>query len=243
MAAPPAIGYVRLRSTDPPVTLTMRLADERPDVTSGYGGWNAVERPRRKPISFWQGRPELRMTLPVLFDQWAAERSIERQLAQLEKMATPTSSDGEPPQVRVQARGGHVPYQGRRWVISNLTWGDALMNKNGNRVRQQVTIELLEYVDDVYLAERSAAARQRNKRKAVKTRRGATSKRVVVKRSTKPKLRTSARAAPPETFDGEDLATIAANELGDAERWPEIADLNGLRDPQATTTGMVIRLP
>jgi nucleoid-associated protein YgaU len=32
-------------------------------------------------------------------------------------------------------------------------------------------------------------------------------------------------------------------ELGDASRWVEIAHLNGLRDPRATTPGKVIRLP
>ena len=242
MAAPPALGFVRISSVDPPITLTVRLGEERPDITSGYGGWDAVARPRRKPISFWQARPELRMMLSLLFDEWTSGHSIERALQQLERMATPTSADGEPPQVRVAARGGHVPYQTRTWVIANLTWGDALMNADGNRVRQAVSVELMEFVEDVYLADRSAANRQRNKRKAAKTKSGAKVKRVSVKRSTKPKITTRTRTTTA-SYDGEDLATIAALELGDAERWREIAELNGLRDPQATTTGQVIRLP
>jgi nucleoid-associated protein YgaU len=31
--------------------------------------------------------------------------------------------------------------------------------------------------------------------------------------------------------------------LGDARRWREIADLNGIRDPRAITVGQVLRLP
>jgi nucleoid-associated protein YgaU len=39
------------------------------------------------------------------------------------------------------------------------------------------------------------------------------------------------------------LLAIAARELGDADRWVELAELNGLRDPRAITPGQVIRLP
>jgi LysM domain len=241
-APPPAVGWVRVSSTDPPLSVTARLADERPDVGQGFGGWEAVERPRRKPLTYWKGQPGLQLTLPILLDRWSTGVSIEAAIERLQKMGQPTAADGEPPQVTIRATGGAVPFQGRTWVLGELSFGDALMNEDGNRVRQYATLTLWEYVEDVYLTERSAANRRRRKKRS--RRHGAARKRIVAKRSGKPRKRASLRAvAQLELGEGEDLATIAARELGDADRWTEIAELNGLRDPRAISPGQVIRLP
>jgi nucleoid-associated protein YgaU len=55
--------------------------------------------------------------------------------------------------------------------------------------------------------------------------------------------KSASRAATGVVYDGEDLLSVAARELGDASRWHEIADLNGIRDPRAITRAQVIRLP
>src|SRR5262245_34408681 len=102
MAGPP-VGSVRITSTDPPLTITALLSDQRPDVTSGSGGWNEVARPRRKPITSWVGQPALRMTLGILIDAFANELSIERQIARLERMGLPTGSNADPPQIKILA--------------------------------------------------------------------------------------------------------------------------------------------
>jgi LysM repeat protein len=55
--------------------------------------------------------------------------------------------------------------------------------------------------------------------------------------------------APPDTpdqyavQDGDTLYDIAASQLGDGERWPEIADLNGIDDPENLQIGTVLQLP
>jgi len=241
-SAKPRLGWIRITSSDPPVTLTARLAADKPQVEAGYGGWAEIARPRRSPLSVWVGSPGLRMTLPILFDQWAAQITIERQLAQLERLATPTASDGSPPRIRFVVRGGAVPHQGRVWVIDTLTWGDATMNQNGNRTRQQVTLSLLEHVADVRVQELSPAKRHKAKVKAVKTKPGAANKRVVAGRGRSASA-TRARTGDSDFGQGDDLLSIAARELGDADRWIEIAQLNGLRDPRAISPGQVIRLP
>jgi hypothetical protein len=246
------IGWVRITSKDPPLRVDARLAEDKPTVESGYGGWEEVPRPRRRPLTTFTARPGLHLSLSILLDGWRRQQSVERQISQLERMggAGPSGSmqaaDGEPPQLKIDARGGHVPYQGRTWVIAEIAWGDALMNKNGDRVRQQATLSLIEYVEDVHLQERSAASRRQSSAKRRKKKAGAPTKRVTVKRSAKSKKAPtgqSARASTPEWGAGEDLASIAARELGDAERWVEIAALNGIRDPRAMTPGQVIRLP
>jgi len=226
------------------VTLLARLGDERPSVEAGYGGWAEVSRPRRRPLSIWIGSPGLRMTLSLLFDRFDDDVSIERQLSQLERLATPTASDGSPPRLRFVARGAAVPHQANTWVIDTLTWGDALMNASGNRTRQFVTLSLLEWIADVRVREDSPAKKQRAKGKAAATKAGASSKRVTATRKTaKSGAGTFAVAVDDDFGRGDDLLSIAARELGDADRWIEIAQLNGLRDPRAIRPGQVLRLP
>lgn len=246
MAAKPPIGWVQIRSADPPVTLQARLSADKPNVDAGYGGWAEVTRPRRRPLSVWIGSPGLRLTLPILFDRFRDGVSVERQIAQLERLATPTASDGSPPHLKFSARGAAVPHQARTWVIDTLTWGDALMNANGNRTRQQVTLSLLEWIADIRVRENSPAKLARARTKAVKTKSGAANKRVVASHARIVKSKTSllASSTSASTFgDGDDLLSIAARELGDANRWIEIAQLNGLRDPRAISAGQVLRMP
>lgn len=239
-----ALGWVQVRSIDPPLTVTARMSEERPDVTQGYGGWEEIARPRRSPLTTFRGSPGFHLTLPLLLDGWARGISVERDCSALEKMGRATAADGEPPRLRITARGSALPGQRRRWVIDTITWGEALMNKNGDRVRQFVTLNLIEYVEDAYLQEQSPATRRRTKAKRTKTARGAAKKRVTVKRAAGSKQPSRSRAASSSDFGtGEDLLTIAARELGDADRWVEIAELNGLRDPRAISPGQVLRLP
>lgn len=245
-AGRPPLGIVVIRSTDPPANLWVRLGAERVNVESGYGGWVEVARPRRAPITFWTGSPALRMTLPLLFDAYRAGTSLERQIATLERLATPNASDGAPARIRLVARGGIVPHQDRAWVIDSMEWGDGLVNRQGNRTRQAVTLSLLEYIADVRVKEKSPANLARARAAAAKTKAGAANKRVVAARGKAKKATSSLRATtnPDEDFGlGDDLLTIAARELGDADRWVEIAALNGLRDPRAIRPGQVLRLP
>ena len=118
------------------------------------------------------------------------------------------------------------------------------MNTRGNRTRQQVVISLLEYVADVRVDQDSPSQLQQLKAVAAKTKSGAARKRIIASRARG----TSYRPGTPGTVtvgfgEGDDLLSIAAKELGDAKRWPEIAKLNGIRDPRSVVPGQVIRLP
>lgn len=242
------VGMVAISSSDPPLRVVAHLSDSPPVFEAGFGGWDEVARPRRSPITTWKALPGLRLTLPILIDQWATGVSIERQIEALQQMGRPTASDGEPPQVRITSTGGAVPGQARTWVIDGLSFGDSLMNALGNRVRQQVTVSLLEFVEDIYLAQRSVANQQRAKAQVGRQKPGAARKRVSVSSSRGPggTLHRAGRSSSLTGHgwgSGETLVRIAARELGDADRWVEIAELNDLRDPRAVPFGMVIRLP
>lgn len=244
MAPKPRWGWVTIRSVDPGTTIEVRLGADRPNVTQGYGGWTEVVRPMRSTMTVWTGSPSLRMDLPILFDGWRAGSSVERSIAALERLAFPKASDGWPSRITFAALGGAVPHQDRLWVIDTLAWGDALMDAKGNRLRQQVTLGLLEYIADVRVNSDSPSQLQQLKAASLKVKPGAARKRVVASRARG----TTYRAGTPGTVtvgfgEGDDLLSIAAKELGDAKRWPEIGKLNGIRDPRAVVPGQVIRLP
>jgi nucleoid-associated protein YgaU len=188
------------------------------------------------------------MTLSILIDNHIAGTSIEDQIRDLEAMALPRTG-GEPPTVKLLARGGHIPYQSLRWVIDGLEWGDAIMNASGNRTRQAATLALLEFVaDDLIDARSRRSPAQRRRARAAKAsgknrKKNARQKRKPAARNRRSSASGHGRSAGTVTFDGDDLMSVAARELGDARRWREIADLNGIRDPRAVTVGQVLRLP
>jgi len=210
-------------------------------------------------VTTWKGQPARRMSLSILMDNWEEGESIEGDIRRLEALALPRPG-GQPPTVHVQAPGGIIPpaYEARKWVIDAISWGDALINVHGNRVRQAATVTLLEYVSDALV--KVSPAKKRRAKKARKTgsgsKKGAHQKRAAShgkgrgKGKSKPKAAGFATFAALEAptsatvvYDGEDLLSVAARELGDASRWHEIADLNGIRDPRAITRAQVIRLP
>jgi hypothetical protein len=237
-------GMVRVYTIDPPLSVLAHLGQDRPDVSQGYGGWEEVERPRRSPLTTFKSAPGLHLTLPLLLDGWSTGTSVEPHITALERMGLATNAAGEPPKVHIEARGQALPYQARTWVIDTIAWGDADMNAHGDRVRQFATLNLIEYVEDIHLQERSPANRRRAKARATVKKAGAAQKRIQAKRSAKQLTHASSRTGTTATFGGgESLADIAARELGDADRWPEIATLNGLRDPANVTPGQTLRLP
>jgi len=251
------VGWVTLNSLDPPLSVTARLADERPNLDDGLGGWDVVERPRRSPLTSWKGSPAVQLTLPLLIDEWASGVSIEPELSDVVKMGRPTATDGEPPQITLETTGNAIPYSTLTYVVQSVAWGDALMNDAGNKCRQFFTLTLIEYVEDRYLKERSAA--NRRKKKLAPKKKGAAKKKIKAKKSARKvvkkkatvrragfgavELSTPVADEDSEWGTGEDLVTIAARELGDADRWIEIAQLNGLRDPMAVMPGQELRLP
>jgi hypothetical protein len=240
--------HVVFECDDPPTHLAPLLGPDRPDVSSGYGGWDEVERPRRSTVTTWRGQPARRMSLSIMFDDWAGGDSVETDIRRLERLALPRPG-GQPPTVQVSAIGGIIPpaYEALSWVIDAIAWGDALLNDHYNRTRQEATVTLLEYVsDDLVRVSPAKKRRAKSNRKSGKaTKKGAKQKRVASKagRRTGSSKALTATAGQTVVYDGEDLLSVAARELGDATRWHEIAELNGIRDPRAVTRAMVIRLP
>ena len=138
-------------------------------VTEGYGDWGITPVPRDIGITEWKGRRNYKATLDLLFDGWQRHPMIpslpdsftsrpslpvgveyaqqplwvEGWLANLELLALGEKGSTAPHSIRIY---GAVPHPEVRWVIDTLDWGDAIRDKwTGRRMRQQVTVHLVEY--------------------------------------------------------------------------------------------------
>lgn len=153
------------------------LGPEGMKVTVSGGGWTTVPVPRDVGITEWEHRPNFEATLDLLFDGWITHPIrpvlpaslwgppnlplgvrysrgglwMEGAIKHLEDLALPHPPEQPaPPSLRIY---GAVPHPEVRWVINGLDWGDSLRDKvTGRRMRQQVTVKLLEYNQPTELA-------------------------------------------------------------------------------------------
>lgn len=82
------------------------------------------------------------------------DESVEADIRQLEKFAQPQLNKhnvivGPPLPIKVNG-GGALPHDldnasHLRWVISEITWGQALWSDNGDRIRQEATLNMYEW--------------------------------------------------------------------------------------------------
>lgn len=202
-------------------SMTVELGPTRPTYTDGVGGWQEVARPRRKGMTEWRGPNPAKATLQVLFDGFAAGRSVEADVAALRTKFAPAIAEQEPPRLTVT---GAWPIPSTvSWVVQSITVDDFIRVRSAT-VRAFVTVELLEYVAGDVVTRSTTAA-----------------KRASAKTATAGK--TSAAAKTYTVKAGDTLSKIAAAKLGNWRRYTEIAQLNGIRDPNRLTVGRKLRLP
>jgi hypothetical protein len=123
----------------------LRGADA-PKMTGGGGGWQIINRPRRVGITQWVGFEPYQMEVPILFDAWHTQDSVEDDIARLNQMQMGTDYT-PPPTVTII---GAVPIKSAEWVITTIDWGDNVywtQTPNGDyvRMRQDAVVHLLQY--------------------------------------------------------------------------------------------------
>lgn len=217
-----------LRQVDPPGA-TLRLQLDPTSVTQGggVGGWEQVDHPKRAASTEWMGQPLLTLEIPLMLDGWRTQTEVEEPCRVLNVWGRIPPGRREPAVLQV-VYGNWTPL---RWVVQDLSWGPELRNALGRRVRQEVTVSLLEYRDAVIALSPAKRARAASATKAAGPGRPSSGEPV------RPSGRTYVVRA------GDSLSRIAQSQLGQASRWPELARLNGLRDPSRVTPGQRLRLP
>lgn len=213
MAIPP--DHVQIRSEDGDLNLIVLLGEDQPLLSGGVGGWEAVNRPGRRPLTAWRGKSDpLKYTIALMFDHYASDESVESECRLLEKMGGLDRGDPEPPKLIIEGALPHDESRAKanRWVIDTLEWGDAIRRNDGHRVRQAVTATLLEFVEPDKLARVKKASKRGGK--------------FVV-------------AHAGDTFE-----KIATRELGSGRLGRKLAQFNGKRSAStAIKAGTRVKLP
>lgn len=141
----PSADYVRLASLDQPaLALTAELG---PDaiVPTGFPTWDLVQVPTATTTA---GAPPLAMTIPLVFDKWRTQGSIEPELAMLDRLAG-LGLQTAPTLVIV---GNAVPHSFgrdpfRRWACNgDPAHTDVRRRADGDRCLALVSINVVEVV-------------------------------------------------------------------------------------------------
>lgn len=144
-------GLLYIISSGPPLLIIPGLmGDTPPRMAGGYATWEEITRRQRKSLTDWTGTQPYRMTIPIRFDGFAAGESIEANIAALEHLGRPEGGRGEqqPPVFQVHTVGQVPRGKNIKWVVEGFDWGDEIKrSSDGKRVRQDVTINALEFVN------------------------------------------------------------------------------------------------
>jgi hypothetical protein len=243
-SAPP-LGVLEFSSDLPRIQLTALLWG-RWKVVSGYGGFVTTDRPGRRAWVDWRGHDPLRLGGSVLFDQVALarvrgvgvpapeHRSVEPAIRRLERMATSPGANKPPPALTVNGNLPHdiIEASQLRWGIETLEWGDLIKYDGGDRIRQDAAVTLIQLTGYTDQVKASAAEEFRDRQQAA---------------AARDQQRAQAQHDAQRVYVVKDsdktLRAVAARALGDADKWKQIAELNGIRDPKAIRAGQRLRMP
>lgn len=192
-------AWVHMQAWGLQLSLTALLGADGGQITQSGGAWDEVAIPRGDPFTQWKGRQLYAMNLHLIFDGWGVRpHSVEPGLKTLETLTNRIPGTLAPTNVRMW---GAIPKAGLSWVITKVTYDSCIRDPTtGERLRQEVHVELLEYRTERAVASLPRAAA-----------------------TPKPPQKYKVKK-------GDDLKKIAARLLGKSSRWPQIVKVNkGLR--------------
>jgi len=224
--------YAQITSPEVPMNPAwMAYFDEKvPTLSGGEGGIEIGGRPQRKSFTEWTGNTPLKLDFGVVIEGFAeadasgrvvtAERSVEIRVSRLRRLASSPGDYVRPPLVNVAGASFPALALDVDWMISSVTYGDAIVSDDGARVRQDATISMIEYVAADIMLQKNPVVTGKPKPNY---------RMVLVKR-------------------GDTLPKMAARLLKSAKRWKEIEKLNAnlkLRGPKfpARLIGKKVRVP
>lgn len=221
----PMVGFVPVVQENGVRAVYPLLGDGAAKATAS-GGWAVVSRPKQKGFTTWEGYEPYQMVIKVMFDGLSSNTTVEHEYDALRKiMRVPVGPARQPSPVILV---GPVPLSNLRWVIQNIEpdeSGTIRRNTDGHMIRCPATVTLIEYVEaDVAVALKPSPAKAAVERKDAVAQKPPAVRTYTVKR-------------------GDTLSKISQRFLGTYKRYPEIAKLNNIRDPNRIFPGDVLRLP
>jgi hypothetical protein len=145
----PEPGFIRLRAIAHDNVGLVAELDGPVTAPSGYGTHDIVDRPQRVGITTYHGRAPLTLRIPLLFDRWTTQASVEPEITLLETLFG-IRQFTRPPQIIVEGFGVPHSYSrdaSLRWVLSgDPEWGDDIrfLPVGGHRTFVQVVVNALQ---------------------------------------------------------------------------------------------------
>lgn len=144
----PPPGFIRVRAiAHNDIGLVAEL-DGPVTVPTGYGSHDVIERPQGVGITSYHGRPPLSLSIPLIFDRWTDQKSIEAEITMVETLLGIGMSRS--PQIIIEGVGVPHSYSrdaSLRWVLTgDPAWGDDVRFRpgGGHRVFAQVVVTALQ---------------------------------------------------------------------------------------------------
>lgn len=213
------LPYVVLRPVEGPFShVRLDIGEGTVEDSGPVVGWELVDRLQRPSVTIYRGSETRSYAIPVIFDGFMEDRSVEPDIRALERLTHVVTAIGRPPRLKVS---GHVRGLGVKWVITEVEHGDALTRRDGTRMRQFTVVTIRHYMEPELVIRSVGGRKKKRDRQAGKKGKG---KVYVVK-------------------PGDTLSSIARRQLGSASRFKEIAELNDIRDPDRIRVGQRLRLP
>ena len=178
--------------------LTMIL-NGPPDRAGGVGGFEAVDRQKRRPAKWWKASPDDTISLDCIIDIDAiGGPAVERRIRVLRDMGQPGDEE-EPPTIKLD---GDVWDHDKTitWVMDGMALSERLWNPDGTLRRQAVKVDLSRFEA---VAEIKAITVRSTRSKGGKRR-----KRTAIAKGN------------------DTLRAVALRELGDATRWKDLVRWN-----------------
>lgn len=128
---------LRLVASRPAVDIQVPMGDGPATPTAGYAGWEEVQRIERRALTSFQGLPAFQQDVPIMLDGWSEDRSIERQLEEVEKLGG-----------NVVFRAiGPIFHSGSKFVFGGEPeYGEMLRASDESLLRVRMTLKLMKYV-------------------------------------------------------------------------------------------------
>jgi hypothetical protein len=216
-------------------SISVRMTGDLPTPTFA-GGWNSVARPTRRAFTQWDGpTAAINLTVPILIDGFAEDRSVETQISQIEALMFPTFV-GPPPICKITGQFSQSQWS---YVLNGIEYGETERRRSdGARTRQYMTLTFLEYVAaDTVVSSKSPA--QSVAKAVTKTTPVDPAVQAYLRALNNGKSGTAVGGSTYTVKAGDSLAHIAAK-FGVS--WKTLASLNGIRDPNKLKVGQVLRI-
>lgn len=154
--------YVRFFSPELKITARPKLTAASVLVQHQGEGWSNVQRHWNISFTNWDGAPAYELQVPCIFDQFKynpdnklTKNSIEDSCRVMERLCEYIPRKRRTAIVRIDS-GGSIPHDytndpQKWWVITSIAWGDYIINNQGNRCRQEFTVNFWDWRPETIL--------------------------------------------------------------------------------------------